>query len=176
MAKVTLRSQITLGKRRKPVVAAFNKLPEPKFGKFIRALREKRKITAMALAQAAGIQQSVFSDIERGKRRPPEMIPFIQRMASELRLQPDSKEYRLLMYTAFRERHKKGQESPFSEEVSKEYCVNPILRAEDLLGAILLLTQEAKKHGARKIMLVRGDGLTQEIYLGNVHLPLQIYN
>jgi hypothetical protein len=56
------------------------------------------------LARLIDIDQGLLSKIERGLRPPPEIVPYVQRMATRFGLEPNSKEYSELLQVAYRER------------------------------------------------------------------------
>ena len=74
------------------------------FGQLVRGHRERLGFTMTELAQKVSIDQGLLSKIERALRPPPQIVPFVQRLASCFQLNPSSKEYRQLMDAAYRER------------------------------------------------------------------------
>ena len=74
------------------------------FGRFLRAHRIKLGISLTRLARSIEFDQGVLSKIERGIRRAPQIVPYVQRIAVSLGFEPSSDEYRELMDLAYKER------------------------------------------------------------------------
>lgn len=74
------------------------------FGKLVRGHRERLGIPMNRLAQEASLDQGLLSKIERGLRPPPEIVPFVERLARCFQLDTSSAEYRQLMDAAYRDR------------------------------------------------------------------------
>ncbi len=74
------------------------------FGQLVRGHRERLGITITDLARYASIDQGLLSKIERGLRRPPQLVPYVERLTSRFKLKPSSTEYRQLVDAAYRER------------------------------------------------------------------------
>jgi hypothetical protein len=64
------------------------------------------------LARAAEIDQGLLSKIERGLRPPPQIVPYVQRIAERFKFQPASKEYEELVNAAYHERFKQDDSRP----------------------------------------------------------------
>jgi transcriptional regulator with XRE-family HTH domain len=74
------------------------------FGKLVRRHRTRCGITMNELARAIGLDQGLLSKIERGVRPPPQIVPHVERIALALGLAHDSREYRQLMESAYKDR------------------------------------------------------------------------
>jgi transcriptional regulator with XRE-family HTH domain len=74
------------------------------FGQFVRARRRAVGVSLTTLARSMDFDQGVLSKIERGIRRAPQIVPYVQRIAACLGFEPSSDEYRELMDLAYKER------------------------------------------------------------------------
>jgi len=80
------------------------------FGRILRGHRERLGVTLNQLARQIDIDQGLLSKIERGKRPPPQIVPYVQRIAVVLGFAEGSTEFTELMQAAYSGRF--GQKWP----------------------------------------------------------------
>ena len=74
------------------------------FGGLLRSYRKRLGIRLQPLAADTGINIASLSLMERGRLRPPEITPWVLRLAARLRLEPGSQEYDGFLRAASSER------------------------------------------------------------------------
>ena len=75
-----------------------------RFGLKLRELRKQAEITLESLAQQTGINIATLSQIEHGKKRPPELIPHVSKIAELCGLEEGSPEWQAFVELAKKER------------------------------------------------------------------------
>ena len=132
------------------------------FGELLKAHRNRRGMTLLALSAATGIDNGNLSRIEQGARKPPK-LPRLLKILDGLGLREDSAEWRELVAAAARDRF----DSLNYPAVTDLRFESPLhgLPAEQQPPLQFTLTQAAVEigrisgsHGITKITVEAGDG------------------
>ena len=81
------------------------------FGAQLKKLRQAKKVSLAELGRYCGIDGPYLSRMERGERKPPEIVPYVVAICERLGLQPKSAEFSDLVAAAQRERFPQSKDA-----------------------------------------------------------------
>lgn len=84
----------------------------------MRQYRERRGITLDSLSDELSIHKGILSRVERGERRPPDLVPHVLHMCELFGLKPNSQAFREFVNLAYRDRYQEEGIEPYRAVLS----------------------------------------------------------